>query len=302
MMDLNLPDHFIHTISETFTGGQEWLTQLPALLAETAARWSLTIGAPFAELSYNLVLPARRRDGAELILKIGVPNAELEAEIRALAYWDGRVTVRLLDADPTWGVLLLERLRPGRMVSTLPDDDALRVTAELMRALWQPPPAAHSFVSVADWAGGLARLRAEFGGGTGPFAPHLVALAEAYFAALLPSMAAPVLLHGDLHQYNILAGERRPWLIIDPKGVIGEPAYEIGPFMRNCLPENGSATEIIRLQARRLDMFSEMLDLDRERLRMWCVAQQVLSAWWSYEDTGLDYLDSMALAALLTNV
>jgi streptomycin 6-kinase len=188
------------------------------------------------------------------------------------------------------------------MLSAVPDDVAVQTAALLMRELWLPPPRGHTFVTVAAWAAGLARLRAEFGGGTGPFAPHLVALAEAYFAALLPSMAAPVLLHGDLHQYNILRGVRRPWLIIDPKGVIGERAYEIGAFMRNCLPEKGTTGEIKRRQARRLDIFAEVLGLDRERMLQWCLAQQVLSAWWSYEDTGLDYLESMELAALFAEM
>jgi streptomycin 6-kinase len=281
-----LPPDFVHTVSSTFAGGASWLASLPALLDEAAARWQLQIGPHFPNLSYNYVAPAVGADGRPLVLKLGVPNPELESEIAALAHWGGRVTVELVAAAAARGMLLQERLQPGEMLHTLPDDEALRVTTTLMRELWQPPPENHSFRHVADWHRGLAQLRAHFGGGTGPFDPQLVAMAEGYAAELLDSMAAPVLLHGDLHQYNILSGKRRPWLIIDPKGVIGEPAYEIGAFMRNCLPQNGSPTEIAGMQSRRLAIFAEMLGFDRERLRMWCLAQQVLSAWWLYEDTG----------------
>ena len=61
--------------------------------------------------------------------------------------------------------------------------------------------------------------------------------AESLFAGLLASMDAPVVLHGDLHHFNILSAQRQPWLAIDPKVVPGEPAYETGAFIRNPIPD-----------------------------------------------------------------
>src|SRR5438067_1309862 len=77
----------------------------------------------------------------------------------------------------------------------------------------------------AGAAGAAGRVRGALGG-----------QAEAIFAALLATQVAPVLLHGDLHHENILAAARQPWLAIDPKGVVGEPAYEAGALLRNPLP------------------------------------------------------------------
>jgi streptomycin 6-kinase len=57
---------------------------------------------------------------------------------------------------------------------------------------------------------------------------ELVATAVSLFNELLPSQSEPVLLHGDLHHWNILRATRVPWLALDPKGVVGEPAYEVG--------------------------------------------------------------------------
>jgi streptomycin 6-kinase len=160
-------------------------------------------------------------------------------------------------------------------------------------------PAEHNFPAVADWAGGLARLRPHFGGTTGPFPAWLVDLAENLFAELLAAAPEPVLLHGDLHHYNILAAQRRPWLAIDPKGVAGEPAYEIGALLRNPMPQISDEADLERLLARRLDQLAEFLALDRQRLAAWGVAQAVLSAWWSIEDHGHGGEGALACAGAL---
>ena len=297
---MNLPAHFVKTIKSTFTGGAEWLEDLPNLLAECERRWGMVVRPSNFTLSYNYVAPAALADGTEIVLKVGVPNRELHTEIAALRLYDGRGCVRLLDADPEVGVLLLERLYPGEMLTTVTDDDeATRLAALAMKTLWRPLPAEHNFPSVANWAGGLAKLREKFGGGTGPFDEKLVETAVSLFTDLLASSSEPVLLHGDLHHYNILsAGDG--WRVIDPKGIAGEPAYEVGALLRNPFTLFDEP-DLKRITARRLDILAETLDMDRERLRQWSLAQAVLSAWWSYED-GDDFANcepTMRLAAVL---
>jgi streptomycin 6-kinase len=300
---MDLPDSFVRTISEAFGAkGVAWLKRLPALVAECERRYALTILPPFA-LSYNYVAPAVRADGADVALKLGVPNPELLTEIVALRHYGGRGIVQLLDADEEQGILLLERLKPGTTLLSLADDEeATAIAAQVMGRLWRPPPAGHSFPSVARWAAGMARLRHEFDGGSGPFPARLVALAEALFADLLGSMGGPVLLHGDLHHENILRAERQPWLALDPKGVVGEPAYEVGALLRNPLPQLLSWTRPERVQARRVDILAEILGFDRQRMVAWGVAQAVLSAWWSYEDHGHGWEPAIACAELLAKL
>lgn len=284
-----LPTHFVRTVSLTFRGGEEWLEQLPQIISACERRWSLNVHPPFAQLSYNYVAPATLADGRKIVLKLGVPRDELTTEIEALRLYNGRACCRLLDADAEMGVLLLERLCPGRSLDTLPDDEeATRIAAQLMRRLWRPLPADHRFPTVADWADGLKELRQKFDGGAGPFPRPLVETAESLFADLLASSAEPVLLHGDLHHFNILAAEREPWLIIDPKGVAGEPAYEVGALLRNPIPHVYRWPDLARITERRLDILAEVLDMDRARLAAWSLAQEVLSAWWDYEDLGGD--------------
>lgn len=299
-----LPDPFVKTMVEMYgEAGEKWLHRLPDLLAECARRWSLTLQAPFPNLTYNYVTPAVRADGTPVVLKVGYPNRELISEIEALRIYDGRGIVQLLESDRALGALVLERLEPGTPLAQLDHDEkATEIAAQVMRALHRPVPAGNSFRPVADWTAGLSKLRPRFGGTTGPFPAHLVDTAERLFAELIPSMAAPVLLHGDLHHDNILAATREPWLALDPKGIIGEPAFEVGTFLHNPMPQIATWPNLDRILARRVDQFAEELNAERQRILAWGIAQAVLSAWWSVEDQGHGWEPALAVAEVLASL
>jgi streptomycin 6-kinase len=146
----------------------------------------------------------------------------------------------------------------------------------------------------------LARLRAAFEGGTGPFPVRLVEQAETNFRDLTNSSSSPALLHADLHHWNILSAQRQPWLAIDPKGLIGEPKYETGAWLRNPFPDLlrwSNAREIIR---RRANQFAVALNFDRERIYAWGVYQAVLAAWWSFESRDPNWRQWLAVAELIS--
>lgn len=296
---MQLPDPFKQNIIGAFLDGRAWLESLPALLAECQDRWKILVAPPF-DLSLNYVAPGITMDGRAIVIKLGVPNPELISEIRALRCYAGQGAVRLLDADEEKGMLLMERLIPGdSLTSVLTDERATLIAAQTMRKLWQPLPRDSAFPTVERWADGLKRLRKRFDRGTGPFPARLVDMAERLFADLLSSAAGtPVLLPGDLHHSNILLAQDE-WLAIDPKGVAGEPAYEVGPLLENPTPR--LCTDI-SVQRRRLDVLADELNLDRERMLAYGVAHAVLSAWWSYEDSGGGWESACACGEVLASL
>jgi streptomycin 6-kinase len=299
-----IPNDFIHKmIAIHGPGGLAWIERLPTILATCEQRWGLTIGPPFAHLSYHYAAPAVRADGAPVVVKACSPTGEFVQEAEGLRLFNGQGMVQLLECDPGDEVLLLERLEPGTLLRTIEDDEeATSIAATVMRQLWRPVPSEHPFPTVTDWGAGLVRLRQHYGGGNGPFPAALLEKAEALFAELSASMAEPALLHGDLHHDNILAAQRQPWLAIDPKGLIGEPAYETGALLRNPLPELLDAPQPGRILARRVDQLAEELSLDRARVRGWGLAQAVLSAWWSIEDSGYVGKAALTCAELLAAI
>lgn len=285
------------TIDVRGDSGVEWLRRLPDTIAECERRWSLTVLPPFPELSYSYVAPAVRADGSDAVLKLWVPHPEFTNEIDALRHFDGRGCVAVIEADPNVGSILMERLTPGTMLATLDDDqEATSIAAGLMKFLRRPAPSGHRLPTLAEGMQGLGRLRASFDGPHGPLPLRLLERAEAAFAELDGTEATPILLHGDLHQYNILTAERAPWLAIDPKGVVGAPEYEVCQYLGNRLFDR---PEPERVLARRIDQFSDELGFDRQRVVGWAMVHGVR---WSYDHEGSVSERNLAYAEMVARL
>lgn len=242
-------------------------------VAEVCARWRLTPGERFEGGMCAEVLSVTGPGGLDAVLKVQYPDRESAYEADALRAWDGDGAVRLLDHDPEHHALLLERCRPGLPLSEAAPTTALPVLADLVRRLAVPVPATASFTTLADeaahWRDGLPRTWEQAGR---PFPAVLVEQALDLLDRLAPTQGPPVLLHQDLHGDNVLAAQREPWLVIDPKPLIGELAFALAPIVRSA--ELGHSREAV---VHRLDFLSDALGVDRERARGWAVAQTM--AW-----------------------
>ncbi len=283
--------------------GLAWLDRLSEIITGCERRWSVRIGPPFEGLSYNYAAPGTLSNGTPVVLKVCFPAAEVLTEIEALRFYNGEGAVRLIESDIDEGVMLLERVVPGDMLIEVESEaESNRIAATVMKDLWKPVPAQHPIPSIDGWGRGFQRLRERSGRTTGPFPQPITEKAERLFAQLCASSAQPVVLHGDLHHFNILRQGEGRWLAIDPKGVVGEPAYEIGALMRNRLPDLSDIAGSATFLSRRITSIAQQIELDAERLRLWSVAQAILSAWWNIEDGG-DYDDDcremVALAEVL---
>lgn len=186
-------------------------------------------------------------------------------EIHGLRFWNGDPTVRLLDADSETETLLLERCIPGTPLSVLPEPEQDVVIAGLLRRLWRVPKEPHPFrplsVMVEHWtAETLAAADRWIDGG-------LVREGLGLFHELAQNSATSgVLLATDLHAGDVLKAEREPWLVIDPKPFIGDPAYDVTQHFLNC---NRLRTDPLGLIRRMADL----LELDGERIRLWMFAR-----------------------------
>jgi streptomycin 6-kinase len=233
---------------------------------EAAERWSLTLGEPYKQGAAGYTVRAETGDGTPVVLKLVHPHRESEHEADALQAWAGDGAVRLLDRDESGHVLLLECCEPGTPLASIGQDAAVDVLIELLPRLWVS--AGEPFHTLADEAAWWASYL--------PDEPHhdplLMDAALAAIRDLAPTQGEQVLLHQDLHGDNVLAAQREPWLVIDPKPLIGEREFAVAPIVRS-VELGHSKRDVLH----RFDRFTSELGLDRERARGWTIAQTV--AW-----------------------
>jgi streptomycin 6-kinase len=263
-MRLTVPARLTNTCGTT-PAGVDWLKRLPEAINDLERRWSLTLGTPFEEASCAWVAPATRADGTPAVLKLSMPHLEGEREMDGLRFWNGDPTVRLLEADDGLGAMLLERCEPGTALRARPEIEQDLVIAGLLRRLWRAPSAPHLFQP-------LAAMLEHWSDETLAHAPRwpdagLVREGLRLFSELSRSAPTDVLLATDLHAGNVLRARREPWLVIDPKPFVGDPAYDATQHLFNCAARLRSDPD------RTLRRFSDLLGVDHERVRLWTFAR-----------------------------
>lgn len=256
--------------------GRRWLDHLSNHVAQLANTYGLSNLKPVNNLSYNYVLSGLQGP-QPIILKLGLDIDGFKREAAALMAFEGSGVVQVFSENT--GLLLLERAVPGiSLRSYFPenDDEAINITANVIKRLHQVPiPSPHPFPHVQDW---LAVLDSDL-----KIPAQKLQKAREIRDQLLKKAAPDVLLHGDLHHDNILQTANN-WAVIDPKGVIGEPAYEVAAFIRNPMPELLNHVDAPSIILNRITRFSELIELPSQRILDWCFVQAVLSWVWVIED------------------
>ena len=281
--------------------GRTFIERLPEIIDETLREWRLTVERPYA-MTFHWVAAVRQADGTPAVLKLGPAGlADTADEIAALRHFDGVGAVRLLADDAALGAVLLERAEPGTMArSVVPARDLVATAAliTVMRRLHRPATDDPALPDV------LARNRRSFVEhlarypGDEPFPRRLVTTALGLLAELGADPAPRVVLHGDLHHDNVLRAEREPWLAIDPHGVVGEPAAEVGALLYNPDPEIRDPA-LVALVPSRVEQLADGLALPVERVVAWGFVQAVLSEVWTAESAGAAVTRALDVALAL---
>jgi streptomycin 6-kinase len=210
----------------------------------------------------------------EVVLKVQWPHRESDYEADALELWDGDGAVRLVARDDRRHALLLERCRPGTHLRTEPAEQALETLTGLLPRLWKPAGAPfRSLREEVEWW--VRTMPGEWERHERPFEVELLEWAMGTLERLAQTQGEQVLVHQDLHADNVLAAEREPWLVIDPKPLVGEREFGLASIIRSFELGN-SEQEVMG----RLDHLTSELGLDRERARGWAIGQTIA---WSFD-------------------
>lgn len=254
------------------------------MLSRALARWSLTRPTLIAETGTSLVYRVERTGQPPAVLKLLKPGTgDDERNGGSLLVWyagNGAAAVYGLARDAVLmelagGETLGDVARGGR------DAEATEIlcdTVERLHAARDATPPA-----------GLTPLRERFealfrvGAAAWPRqARDLVGRATGIAYNLFDRPMHSIPLHGDIHHDNIVSSARG-WIAIDPKGLVGDPAYDYANSFLN--PEEGDDFVI---SAPRVMSHSRAIatrtGIARRHLLAWASAHAALSAAWDIED------------------
>ncbi|MGW5751316.1 aminoglycoside phosphotransferase family protein [Nocardia rhamnosiphila] len=292
---IDVPDAFAASYGASSGSARAWIAELPRLGGNFLHSWRLRLDGPAAYGMASLVLPVLRADGTPAVLKFQQLREETAGAVTGLRAWKGNGAVRLLDYDEESGTQLLERLDATRTLSSVADDHlAMQILAELMARL-SSVPAPKDLRQLADVAAAmLDQLPQALPALRDPAERRLVRTCASAVAELIGE-SGDRLLHWDLHYDNVLAGEREPWLAIDPEPLAGDPGFDLWPALDSRWDAVVATGDVTRTVLRRFDQLTEVLGLDRQRAAGWTLGRVLQNALWDIED-GKSTLESAQVA------
>ncbi|QIC86976.1 3'-kinase [Serratia liquefaciens] len=237
-------------------------------------RWQLQPDGQAFETHSSLLMPVRYQ-GAAAMLKIAREQEEKFGGL-LMCWWQGEGAARVL----AWHEdgILLERAQGSRslpqMVRDGDDRQATEILCQVVARLHAPrAEPLPELIPLHQWFNSLWPAAQAHGG--------MLRLSARVAAELLTSPREQTVLHGDIHHDNVLDFGERGWLVIDPKRLYGERAFDYANIF--CNPNYGIATDPDIFQ-RRFVQICQLAGLERQRLLQWILAWAGLSAAWFMED------------------
>ncbi|HEU5484019.1 MAG TPA: aminoglycoside phosphotransferase family protein [Microlunatus sp.] len=265
----------------------DWLARAPRLSDDLIREWRLRVDGSALPGSCAMVVPVRTEDDRAGVVKVSWPHWEAETEHLALRAWQGHGAVELWRADPRRYALLLERAGANQDLHSLEVLEACEVVAQLYTGLHRAPlPQTRRLSDLCrEW---LDRMPLLAGANLVP--RRFVSQAERWLADFADDPDTDTaLIHTDLHYANVLAADREPWLVIDPKPLAGDPAYEVAPLLSNRWDEVVAAPSSRQALLDRMLTVIDTAGLDEGRVRGWIVVREVCNVLWAYEDHRFDH-------------
>ncbi|MFJ2879185.1 aminoglycoside phosphotransferase family protein [Streptomyces sp. NPDC086796] len=276
---IEVPEAFARTtIEREGRPGADWLAGLPGIVEELLGRWACVPDGEVMHGGVGVIVPVRRPAAGTAVMKVSFPHPGNVHEPDAFTAWGGHGAVLLYERDDAHFAMLLERARPSTLAEAEEGDELVRVAGRLSRRLAVPaPPGLPRLRERADaWEGQLLRDAGELSHAL----PRYAVEAAVATVRELGHDQPDTLIHGDLHARNILRADREPWLAVDPKGYVGDRAYDGGLLLKtraSALLESG---DLRRALHRTLYVFAEAAEVDPERARRWAQLHAVQAAFW----------------------
>lgn len=262
--------------------GLAWVQSLPLIINKLAAHWSLTQIEAVKNMSWHYVAYATQHNHGPVVLKISCQLDTVHHELCALKHFDGQGCIKLIDYNEEYHGILLERAMPGTSLKendNVAAETTILTYAQIVKTLASQNRHVQHYEHMRTWCDAIDKINDD------RINPLFVAKAKQIKSSLLNSVKNEYLCHGDLHLDNIIK-QVHHWVAIDPKGIIGEMAFEASAFDLLDNHELNDASDIELKIINRVTLLANHLDIEVDRLLSWIFLRMMISAQWFVEDKG----------------
>lgn len=275
--------------------GQDFYEKVQEDIEYYAKKWKLEILQLIDYFSVNCIFICRSEGFGNAILKIGKPCREVLTEFNTLLEYKGRRFCKVFDSDIDNGVILEELIVPGiQLRDEKVLDKRLSIFSSLYKQLHIEPANSELYPTYTDWVIRITEYMSKREDYKELYA--YMKKAKDICLSLNSKYTKKMLLHGDLHHDNILLSNNGEYKIIDPKGVIGDPIFDVPRFILNEQDDDKSSDENYLKTCEIIDYFEDSLNIPNKTLKQCYFIEMAMANCWNVEGGEAPNLDQVAMA------
>lgn len=264
-----------------------------------ARKWALSHLEVIDDGRESCVLKAISKQYGNVILKKRETVKVIEDEFNTLVEYNGRNFCKVYEAKLENGILLEEQIQPGtELIKETSLDQRLAVFCSIYKNLHIEPINQYQYSTYYDWVDKISRYM-ETREDHKVLCMHMKK-AEMICKELMTLYPRKMLLHGDLHHHNILQNNHNGYTLIDPKGVIGDPIFDLPRFLLNEMEEeiNQDLFEKINYA---ITVIGDKLEIPTEIIKKTFYIEMAMAECWMVEDGEKACLDRVIFAEKISN-
>lgn len=271
----------LHKIREHFD--ENFCSKVQEDLSLSSKKWDLDSLELIDSFSSNCVFTGHSCQYGDIVLKVGKPCKEMDTEINSLVEYNGGHFCKIYDFDRNRGIILEEWIKPGiRLRKEAFLEKRLQVFSNLYHGLHIPSKNPELYPTYLDWVSRITQYMSERRDYEELYG--YMRKARDLCKQIYEKYNATMLLHGDLHQDNILLDAKGEYKIIDPKGVIGDPVFEVSRFILNEFEEGSTLQYNYDKISAIINNLEDRLRIPREILGQCFFIETTMANCWNVED------------------
>ena len=225
----------------------------------------------------GIVITAVTADETRLYIKASPPGEETNSAIHCLVNAIHPQLVRCLYADLDLGIHIVANVSGAPISPDANREEELCAVGSLVKVLNGIDTHA-GMIPLDRWCKDLLH--------PGISLPQPISVNVRRCQMLLSTTPSDAWLHGDLHHGNIIQTSETGILVaIDPKGLIGEPSFDICTFVRNHVPDTLDDASLSAFLERRIRIIGYAAGYPSDRAFAWAAAGNALSLLWDLPGT-----------------